>query len=187
MSDLESDKVLANGCLEGDIMSQRKLYARFAGKMMGICLRYASCEAEAEDLLQEGFIKVFGKLEMWTGKGPLGGWIRMIIINTALEHYRKNKNLRLTTDLDEVDKQSVPNDDAIELMAAAELLQKIQQLPDGYRMVFNLYAIEGYTHKEIGDMLNISLNTSKSQFSRARAILRKIILDEEKNLNGRVG
>ena len=172
-----TDKELVSGCLNGEVAAQRQLYARFAGRMMGICMRYATCEAEAEDIMQEGFIQIFRKMDSFKGDGALGGWVRRIMINCALQNYRKSKYLRLAVEHDEALLEPDTQHDVLSQLGAAELMKLIQQLPDGYRMVFNLYAIEGYTHKEIAEELAISVNTSKSQFSRARALLRKLIQD----------
>jgi len=144
--------------------------------MKGVCLRYSKNETESEDLLQDSFIKAFDKLESYKNKGPLGGWLRKITVNTALEYYRKNKinTDPLTLVTEEVDTTS----DAIQHLELADLVLKIQQLPTGFRTVFNLYAIEGYTHKEIGELMSISDGTSKSQYSRAKKLLIKMIEDE---------
>ncbi|UKN03659.1 RNA polymerase sigma factor [Paracrocinitomix mangrovi] len=156
--------------------------------MKGICLRYASNEAEAEDILQEAFIRSFKNLERWSQTGPLGAWLRKITVNTALEQYRKNKSLKnLSQFLNGNDLQPTVADDAIEQLELEDLMRKIQQLPTGFRTVFNLYAVEGYTHKEIGELLDISEGTSKSQYSRARVLLRNMIeeevLEDKKRLN----
>jgi len=147
--------------------------------MKGICLRYGSNETEAEDVLQEAFIRIFRNLDSYTGQGPLGAWVRKITVNMTLEQYRKNKaqkNLTLVYDI----KESNPSTDdgAIEKLGLEDLLKKIQQLPVGFRTVFNLYAVEGYNHQEIGELLGISDGTSKSQYSRARLLLRQMIDDE---------
>lgn len=152
---------------------------RFSYMMKGVCLRYSQNETEAEDILQEAFIRVFRSLDLYTGKGPLGAWIRKITVNTALENYRKNKSIRQLTEAFETTlSSSTVRDEAIELLSVEELMEKIQRLPAGFRTVFNLYAIEGYTHQEIGEMLGISDGTSKSQYSRARVILRGMIAKE---------
>jgi len=147
--------------------------------MKGICLRYAANETEAEDILQESFIRAFKGLDGFSGKGALGAWLRMITVNTALEQYRKNKSLKKIGELfDFSDYQLALGDDEIEQLELEDLLQKIQDLPTGFRTVFNLYAVEGYTHKEIGEKLGISDGTSKSQYSRARIMLRTMIEKE---------
>lgn len=147
--------------------------------MKGVCLRYASCDTEADDMLQEAFIRIFQHLDDYTERGPLGAWIRRITVNTALEFCRKNQSIRLQlTKLAEMQSSPFTQDNAIEQLQAKELLFKIQQLPPGFRTVFNLYAVEGYTHREIGELLGISEGTSKSQYSRARVMLRAMI-DQE--------
>ncbi len=147
--------------------------------MKGICLRYAANEAEAEDVLQESFIRAFNSLKNYSGKGPLGAWLRMITVNAALEQYRKNKSQKgMAVVYDLTDANPKIEDDAIEQLELNDLLRKIQSLPTGFRTVFNLYAVEGYTHMEIGEILEISQGTSKSQYSRARVLLRKMIEEE---------
>ena len=147
--------------------------------MKGICLRYAANEAEAEDVLQESFIRAFNNLKKYSERGPLGAWLRMITVNTALEQYRKNKSQKgMAVVYDMTDANPKIEDDAIEKLELEDLLKKIQSLPTGFRTVFNLYAVEGYTHKEIGEILEISAGTSKSQYSRARVLLRKMIEEE---------
>jgi RNA polymerase sigma factor (sigma-70 family) len=175
------EKQLIEGCLKGNFSAQKKLYEHYAPLMMGVCMRYASCEAEAEDILQEGFIKVFQKIETFQGTGEIGAWIRKIMVNTALQKYRDTKNLRLHVEVDQFDYMLSDTSDILAQLSAAELRAKIQELPTGFRMVFNLYAVEGYTHPEIAKELGISVGTSKSQYSRARAILRKKI-EEDNNV-----
>lgn len=177
-----------SACLDNNRQAQHELYQRFAYMMNGVCLRYASNKEEAEDLLQESFVKAFQSLHAYSGKGALGGWLRKIAINSALEQFRKNKALKNWGIHVEVDERQIRiSDEAIEQLALEDLLLKIQQLPKGFRTVFNLYAVEGFTHKEIGEFLGISAGTSKSQYSRARIMLRTMIQDEkkleQKNLN----
>jgi len=172
----ESD--LVRGCVEGSLRHQRELYQVFAPKMMGVCMRYAGNQAEAEDMLQEGFVTVFRKIETFTGKGDLGAWIRKVMVNAALMHLRKNKKFQMQVDLEEVDFFLEAGQSLFSTLAAKDLMHMVQKLPPGYRSVFNLYAIEGYNHREIGDKLDISAGTSKSQYSRAREMLRKMILVE---------
>lgn len=158
-------------CLDNDAKAQAKLYQWFAPKMFGICLRYTRNQMEAEDILQEGFIKVFRYLKDYRNDGSLEGWIRKTIVNTAINFYNKKIKFMKDISLDQTGPISNDEESAIDKMSAKELLVCIRELPDGYRVVFNLNVIEGYTHKEIGDMLNISENTSKSQLSRARSVL----------------
>lgn len=158
-------------CLDNDAKAQAKLYQWFAPKMFGICLRYTRNQMEAEDILQEGFIKVFRYLKDYRNDGSLEGWIRKTIVNTAINFYNKKIKFMKDVSLDHTGPISNDEESAIDKMSTKELLVCIRELPDGYRVVFNLNVIEGYTHKEIGDMLNISENTSKSQLSRARSVL----------------
>ena len=156
--------------------------------MNGICLRYSASKEEAEDVLQDAFVKAFKNLKAYSGEGPLGAWLRKIAVNTALEQYRKNKSLKNFGVLIDITETKIEVDDnAIEQLELEDLLLKIQALPTGFRTVFNLYAVEGYTHKEIGELLGISDGTSKSQYSRARVLLREMIqqevASERKSLN----
>lgn len=156
--------------------------------MKGICLRYAKDEMEAEDILQDAFVQAFRTLKQFSGKGPLGAWLRRVTVNKALENYRRNKkNAELTLVMDWAENQSAVPDNAIESLELEDLLAKIQQLPVGFRTVFNLYAVEGLTHKEIGEELGISAGTSKSQYSRARMMLRKMMETEKQTEQRNLG
>lgn len=141
-------------------------------------MRYAQNEQEAEDLMQDSFVKAFEKLKSYNGNGALGGWIRKLTVNTALELYRKNKRNIVAIEID--NSTQLANDNNIEQLELNDLLLKIQSLPTGFRTIFNLYAVEGYNHREIGELLNISKGTSKSQYSRARLLLRKMIAQDDK-------
>lgn len=155
--------------------------------MKGICLRYAANEVEAEDILQESFIRAFKGLDKYSGKGALGAWLRMITVNTALEQYRKNISLKKIGELFDMNNLNLSiADEVIEHLELEDLLKKIQKLPVGFRTIFNLYAVEGYTHKEIGHKLGISDGTSKSQYSRARLMLRTMIEKEFEGENKRL-
>lgn len=163
-----TDEQLVEGCLIPDASAQKQLYERFNRKMFAVCLRYSSSREDGEDLLQEGFVKVFNKLSSYKGEGSLEGWIRKVIVNTALDHFRQQKIILTGIEMAE---DQISDESTLGKMEAQELLKIIQQLPKGFRTVFNLYAIEGYNHREIGELLGISENTSKSQYSRARAQL----------------
>lgn len=155
--------------------------------MKGVCLRYAANEAEAEDVLQEAFIQAFKSLSSFDGRGALGGWLRKITVHKALEQYRKNKSiLRLASAIGDTKRDEIGDDSVFDQLGLDDLLAKIQQLPVGYRTIFNLYAIEGFNHLEIADLLGISVGTSKSQFSRARQQLIKWIEIEQVNENKRL-
>ena len=175
-----NEEQLVSKCLEKDTLAQKQLFDFYSRRMMGVCLRYSKDSEEAQDVLQMGFIKVFEKLDMYNHKGSLEGWIRKIIVNTALDNIRKNKKLMNNIEMDKVDYQLHNHDEnAIDSLSAQDLLKVIQAMPTGFRTVFNMYVIEGYSHKEIASELNISVNTSKSQFSRARAYLQKELLKEK--------
>ncbi len=178
-----TDNELINGCLEGSLRHQRELYNHYAPKMMGICMRYAGSEEEAEDMLQEGFLTVFHRIGSFAGRGELGAWIRKVMVNSALMYLRKTKKFQMQTELEEVDFFLESNESLFSHLSAADLMQMIQCLPAGYRTVFNLYAVEGWNHREIGEKLGISISTSKSQYSRSRKILRKMIETEAANSN----
>lgn len=178
---------LLEGCRRGDRKAQESLYKTLASRMMGICMRYAKDTFEAEDVLQMGFVKVFQKVSDFRGEGSFEGWVRRIMVNTAIESYRKNlRNLNIV-DIDEVYDQPQNTFDMSGL-ELKDLLKLVQQLSNGYRLVFNMYVIEGYSHKEIAKQLGITEGASKSQLSRARAILKeKIIKMEGLNYASHIG
>lgn len=178
---------LLEGCKRKERKAQELLYQALASKMLGVCVRYAKDSFEAEDILQSGFIKVFQKVSEFRGDGSFEGWIRRIMVNTAIEVYRKNQRSLNVVDIDQVfdEPQTMFDMSGLE---TKDLLKLIKQLPGGYRLVFNMYVIEGYSHKEIGEQLNISEGASKSQLSRARALLReKIVKMEGYNYETHVG
>ena len=157
---------------------QRELYDRFAPKMYGVCLRYAGNAEEAEDILQEGFIKVFNKIGSFRSEGSFEGWIRRIFVNTAIEHYRKKIYLQPITDYEESTVEGKYLS-VLDNLAEKDIIQLVQQLSPGYRTVFNMYVVEGYTHRQIAEILGISEGTSKSQLSRAKLILQDLVRPEE--------
>ena len=162
-----NEEQLVKSCLRGEKSSQRHFYELHSRKMMGVCLRYANDVEDAEDFLQEGFIKVFEKLNSFEFKGSLEGWVRKIIINTILDRIRKQGKINFTEHI-ELANSLEESPSVYQQINVKELLKTIQELPLGYRTVFNLYAIEGYQHNEISKMLNISESTSKSQYSKAK-------------------
>ncbi len=176
---MHSEEDLLNQCLKNDAKAQEQLYRRFAPKMYGVCLRFAKSQMEADDILQEGFIKVFINLKSYRNEGSLEGWIRRTIVNTAINLFKKNAKYQNDVGIEKADAVKNLNYQAkaIDNLNMEALLKLITKLPTGYRMVFNLNIIEGYTHKEIGHLLNISENTSKSQLSRARQTLQKQIAE----------
>jgi len=167
-------KNIIKGCLTGNRRDQELLYRRHAAKLYAVCLQYSGNDEEARDILQEGFIKVFENLARYKHEGSFEGWMRRIMVNTALEKYRNRHNLYRVDDIDTIPEQDAePDNMDYSGLGASDLLGIIRELPPKYRMVFNLYAIEGYSHKEISKMVNISEGTSKSNLSRARAILQR--------------
>lgn len=177
-----SESDLIQGSIRGDRRMQELLYKTYSPKMYGVCLRYSGDADDAQDILQEGFVKVFRNLERFRGDGSFEGWIRRIFVNTAIEHYRRKVNMYPVTENQE---NTVEDKDwsALDRLAMKDLMEMIQQLSPGYRTVFNLYVVEGYTHKEIADMLGISEGTSKSQLARAKAILQNLIRGRKKESN----
>lgn len=165
-----SEEVLLKNCLKGKPAAQQQLYDRFAAKMLGVCFRYIHDREEAEHVMIGGMVKVFEKLEQYQGEGSFEGWIKRIMVNESLMYIRKNKNMSLEVEVEKAEFE--PDYQVLESsLEAADLLRLIAELPVGYRTVFNLYAIEGFNHKEIAKMLVINENTSKSQLSRARKYL----------------
>lgn len=165
---------LIDECKKGNRLAQKELYDKYARKMMGVCLRYVSDRETARDLLQDGFVKVFTSLDTYTGSGVFDAWIRKIFVNGALEYLRRGDVLREASDWDSiaepVESFSVS---AVSELSAADLMKLIQELPAGFRTVFNLFAIEGYSHREIAEMMHITESTSRSQYTRARQLLQK--------------
>ena len=170
---------LVKRCKENDRKSQELLYKQFASKMLGVCLRYANDRMEAEDMLQNGFIRVFQKIADYRGDGSFEGWVRRIMVHSSIEYYRKHHKMLSVADLGGIGKEPSVDAVAAARLDAKDLMALIQQLSPGYRMVFNLYAIEGYSHKEIGEIMGISEGASKSQLSRARAILKEQIIQSD--------
>ncbi|MBX0333509.1 RNA polymerase sigma factor [Pontibacter sp. HSC-14F20] len=173
------EEKLIEGCIAGKRDMQRLLYDLYSRKMMAVCMRYAPTSFEAEDMMQEGFVKVFANMEKFKRDCPLEFWVRRIMINTALKQLRQKSLMTVSHETEEV--SNIASADVnLTGYSMDELLSMIQSLAPRYRMVFNLYAIEGYNHKEIGEMLGISEGTSKSQYSRARAILQGMLERQDK-------
>lgn len=171
-----TEEQIRQGCVKGDRKFQHLLYNMFSSKMFAVCLRYTNEYNAAQDLLQEGFVKVFKHIDKFRGEGSFEGWVRRIFVNTAIEHYRKQVNLYALHD-GEKGNYEYYEENALETLKHQDILKMIQKLSDGYRTVFNLYVIEGFSHKEIGDMMGISEGTSKSQLARARYLLQKMITE----------
>lgn len=167
-------KNIIKGCLLGNRRDQELLYRRYAAKLYAVCLQYSGNDEEARDILQEGFIKIFENLVHYKYEGSFDGWVRRIVVNTALEKYRSKHNLYRVDDIDQIPEQNAePDNEDYAGLGARDLMEIIRELPPRYRIVFNLFAIEGYSHKEIGGMMSISEGTSKSNLSRARVILQR--------------
>lgn len=180
ISDNKEQKMI-EGCIAGKRHAHNLLYKKYASKMLGVCVRYCRSKSEAEDVLQDGFIKVFSNIENYRNSGSFEGWIKKIIINTALNNYHKNLKYYFYSNIDEINENSIVDNDEDLLnvnphISKEKLVEIIQCLPLGYRMIFNLFVIEGLTHKEISNLLNIAEGTSKSQLSKARKLLRKKLI-----------
>ena len=165
---------LITGCKKGETWAQKQVYELYASAMFSVCVRYVSDRETARDLLQDGFIKIFTKADSYSGTGSFAGWIRRIFVTTALEYLRQNKAFLESASLDDLSYLIEDEDVSIlDKISADDLMTCVSNLPNGYRTVFNLYALEGYSHAEIANLLNISENTSRSQFMRARKILQE--------------
>lgn len=165
-----TEKEILKACLQGDRQAQHDLFYMYAGKMMAVCNRYARHRQEAEDILQDAFVKVFTNLHTYEHSGSFEGWVRRIIVNTAIKNTLKKSFSHEDIGLEHV-VEDYNDPDVFSLMSEEELIKMISDLPDGYKVVFNLYAIEGYSHKEISEMLGIEETTSRSQLMKARRIL----------------
>jgi RNA polymerase sigma factor (sigma-70 family) len=170
----ESESDIIEGCILGNPRMQRMLYEKFSPKMYALCIRYAGNTDDAQDILQDGFVKVYSNISKYKGTGSFEGWIRRIIVNTAIEHFRKKNMLYAIDEKTEI-QLADENSNVFNQLEAKELLEIIKSMPAGYRTVFNLYAVEGYTHKEIATMMNLTEGTSKSQYARAKSWLQEKI------------
>ncbi len=171
---------LIKGCIKKDASCQHLLFKQYAGRLMTVCLRYASDKQEAEDILQEAFIKIFSHLQQYSGKGALNKWLKKIVVNCALRWMEKKKIHFIEISSDDTAGIASPDTDALSSLSEEELLHLISSLPDGYRIVFNLYVIEAYTHDEIAAMLHIKAVTSRSQLLQAKRLLQQEVLSIRK-------
>ena len=167
------EQQLIEGCRKGDRRAQKALYETYSRKMMSVCLRYVSDWETARDLLQDGFVKVFTHLDSYNGNGSFEGWLRKIFVNSALEYLRHADILRESTELDQTAEGTQADSSPLSDISAAELMELVQSLPTGFRTIFNLFAIEGYSHKEISERLHITESTSRSQYTRAKQLLQR--------------
>lgn len=170
------EQTLIAGCLQNDAAAQRELYNHYSPKMLSVCYRFAHNREDAEDMLQEGFIKVFTQMHTFQNKGAFEGWIRRIIVHTCINFLKKHKKFADSVELDYANTINVKEESLPSLMQAKQIVEAIRLLPIGYRTVLNLYAIEGYSHKEIGEMLDIQESTSRSQFTRAKVLLEQVLV-----------
>ena len=174
-----TEKDLIKGCINENRTAQREVFRLYAGKMLTVCRRYARHKLEAEDLLQEGFIRVFNKIHTFKGSGSLEGWIRKVMVNIAIKNYQRSSYQREQIGLENYQEGSA--DPAVFAhLHEEELLKLIEDLPEGYRLVFNLYAIEGYSHAEVAEMLGIGESTSRSQLAKARKMLQGMVRQLQK-------
>lgn len=177
MSDaLNADLLLIEACLKGDAKAQKKLYEQYARKMMPICLRYSNDYETAKDLLHDGFVRVFTYLGDYKGEGSFEGWMRKIFVNTALEHLRKLRDKPRLINIDDAYMSESKEHSVLETMSEAEIITCIQELPPMYRSVFNMFVVEGYSHKEIGEMLNISESSSRVYLTRAKKLMQAMLI-----------
>ena len=174
------EKQLIDGCINGNRQAQKALYDKYANRMMAVCLRYMKDTEDARDLLQEGFIRLFINISRYMGEGSFDGWVRKIFVNCALERLRQPDVLRNADNIEETGYMDIPDDSEVAQLPASEIMALVSSLPDGFRTVFNLFAIEGYSHKEIGQKLQITESTSRSQYMRARKMLQKMILKNDR-------
>ncbi len=170
----ENEHLVIKGCVEGNVSAQKVLYKALSSKMFSICLRYASDYHNAEDILQDGFVKVFKNIDKYRGEGSFEGWIRKIFVNTSIEQYRKNIKMYAVSEIEDT---NIANHDSsvVDTLMTSDLILLIQSLSPGYKTIFNMYVIDGMSHKEIASELGISEGTSKSQLARARGVLQSKI------------
>ena len=179
--------LLIQGCIDGDRKCQQKLYETFYGKMMVVCLRYTKDQDEALDVFQEAFIKVFKNLPRYGNKGSFEGWIRRIMVNSAIDHIRKNKKLKEMVELNEEitslgEEEDTEGEDLLDKISFQDLLECVQDLSPAYQSVFNMYVVDGFTHKEIANELGITEGTSKSNLAKAKMNLKKLMLEKHKDI-----
>lgn len=169
----QQDDELIKGCLAGKRSAQNRLFDKYAPKMLGVCYRYAQTEHDAEDIMQDGFVKIFANLEKFRRESSLETWMKRVMINTALNFLKATQRLRMEADIEVAENNADFSINQYHTIDSQLLMQCIQTLPAGYRVVLNMFAIEGFSHKEIAEELNITESTSRSQFARAKMLLQK--------------
>ncbi len=171
-----TEEALLKGCMNNEQAAQRELYNRYSSKMLAVCYRYAHSREYAEDMLQEGFIKVFLQVHTFENRGAFEGWIRRIIVHTCINILKKNKKFNESVDIIHATSMQIREESVSAIIQAKQVVECIRLLPIGYRTVLNLYAVEGYSHREIAGMLDIEESTSRSQYTRAKAMLEDILV-----------
>lgn len=171
-----TEEAILQGCIQNRPAAQKELYLRYSTKMLAVCYRYAHNREDAEDMLQEGLIKVFQQIHTFENRGALEGWIRRIVVHTCINILKKNKKFNESVDIIHATTLQVKEDSIPSIIQAKQVVECIRLLPIGYRTVLNLYAIEGFSHREIGEMLDIEESTSRSQYTRAKAMLEEILI-----------
>src|SRR3954469_6822129 len=184
-----TEEAILRGCMDNDAAAQRELYNRYSPKMLAVCYRFGHNREDAEDMLQEGFIKVFSQIHTFRNQGAFEGWVRRIIVHTCINNLKKNKKFNESVDIIHATTLHVREDSVPSIVQAKQVVECIRLLPIGYRTVLNLYAIEGYSHKEIAEVLDIEESTSRSQYTRAKQMLedilvrKKILIDKKVKSN----
>lgn len=174
-----SEEAILQGCLKNQPAAQQELYSKYSPKMLSVCYRFARNREDAEDMLQEGFIRVFTQIHQFQSKGSFEGWIRRIIVHTCINHLKKHKKFNDSVDIAQAHTLQVREDSVPSIIQAKQVVECIRMLPIGYRTVLNLFAIDGYTHREIAGMLDIEESTSRSQYTRAKAMLEQILIQKK--------
>lgn len=174
-----TEEAILQGCLQNKAAAQKALYDRYSAKMMAVCYRYGHNREDAEDMLQEGLIKVFAQIHTFENRGSLEGWIRRIVVHTCINILKKNKKFNESVDLIHANAMQVREETIPSIIQAKQVVECIRLLPLGYRTVLNLYAIEGFSHREIGGLLEIEESTSRSQYTRAKAMLEEILIKKK--------
>ncbi|HLK27770.1 MAG TPA: sigma-70 family RNA polymerase sigma factor [Puia sp.] len=174
-----TEEAIFQGCLKNQAAAQKELYNRYSPKMLAVCYRYAHNREDAEDMLQEGFIKIFSQIHTFQNKGAFEGWVRRIMVHTCINNLKKNKRFNESVDLIYANSIQIREESVPSIVQAKQVVECIRLLPIGYRTVLNLYAIEGYSHKEIGEILEIEESTSRSQYTRARQMLEDILVKKK--------
>ncbi|MBI1782109.1 MAG: sigma-70 family RNA polymerase sigma factor [Sphingobacteriales bacterium] len=171
-----TEEAIIKGCLNNEPAAQQELYQRYSPKMLAVCYRFAKNREDAEDMLQEGFIRVFSQMYQFRAQGAFEGWVRRIIVHTCINVLKKNKKFNESVDIIHATNIQVREESVPSIIQAKQIVECIRMLPIGYRTVLNLFALEGYSHKEIADMLDIEESTSRSQYTRAKAMLQEILV-----------